>query len=203
MQEPEKTPAPPSTARNLLMLAMGGSAGFVLWVVSLVLAYQWRATIFGGLDAWQGTNWWQLWVCLLALFGGLLIMFFSLLPLRALERSHATLRRLLYGYNAVLTGLLLLAILMVVNVLVYNYVTPSFDWTESGIYTLSDRSKNILQALEKPTKIYAVWFASSDLERRELETLLGNCRAVNDKVQVEYVAPDLDIGKITKLRNEY
>src|SRR5207253_1154212 len=134
---------------------------------------------------------------------GLAIMFISLMPLRAVERSNAVLRRLLYGYNAALTGLLVLAILMVLNVLVYNYVTPSFDWTESGIYTLSDRSKNILQALEKPTKIYAVWFASSDLERRELETLLGNCRAVNDKVQVEYVAPDLDIGKITKLRNEY
>lgn len=203
MQDIQNAPSRVPTERHLLMLAIGGSAGFALWLLSLVLAYWWRATLFGGLDAWQGTNWWQLWVCLLAMFGGLAIMFVSLLPLRALERSNATLRRLLYGYNAVLTGLLLLAILMIANVLVYHYVTPAFDWTESGIYTLSDKAKNILQALEKPTKIYAVWLASSDLERRELQTLLDNCRAINDKLQVEYVAPDLDIGRITKLRNDY
>ena len=96
------------TERHVLMLLMGGCAGLILWVLSLVLAYAWRNTIFGGLDAWQGANWWQLWVCLLAMVGGLAIMFVSLLPLRAVERSNAVLRRLLYGYNAMLTGLLLL-----------------------------------------------------------------------------------------------
>ncbi|HLJ92226.1 MAG TPA: Gldg family protein [Gemmataceae bacterium] len=185
------------------MLAIGGSLGFLCWLFSLVLAYRWRATIFGGLDAWQGANWWQLWVCLLALFGGLAIMFVSLLPLRALERSNAALRRLLYGYNAVLTGLLLLAILLVLNVLVYNYVTPSFDWTESGIYTLSDKSKNILQALEKPTKIYAVLVSSSEIRMREVRALLENCRAVNEKLQVEYVAPDIDFDKMRKLMSDF
>src|SRR5207249_3961284 len=107
------------------------------------------------------------------------------------------------GYNAVLTGLLLLAILMVVNVLVHNYVTASFDWTESGIYTLSDRSKNILQALDKPTKIYAVLFAGSDVSRDEVKNLLDSCQAVNSKVQVEYVAPDLDVAKMRRLAQEY
>src|SRR5437762_2027264 len=104
--------------RSMLILAVGGVSGFLVWVLSLVLAYRWSATIFGGLEAWQGPNWWQLWVCVLAMLGGLAIMFVSLLPARAVERSNMVLRRLLYGYNAVLTGLLLLAILMVVNVLV-------------------------------------------------------------------------------------
>jgi len=84
----------------------------------------------------------------------------------------------LHGYNAALTGLLLLAILIVVNVLAYNYFTLSFDWTESGIYTLSDKSKNILQALEKPTKVYAVMVSNKDVLIREVRTLLDNCRAV-------------------------
>jgi hypothetical protein len=183
------------------MLVIGGSSGFLLWLLSLILAYVWRGTIFGGLDAWQGSNWWQLWVCLLALFAGLAIMFLSLMPLRTVERSNATLRRLLYGYNAVLTGLLLLAILLVANVLVYNYVTPSFDWTQSGIYSLSDRSKNILHALDKPTKVYAVVSSSSSM--RELKALLDNCRAVNEKLQVEYLDPDLDIAKMRKLYSDY
>lgn len=187
----------------MTMLAVGGVSGFLIWVLSLVLAYRWSATIFGGLEAWQGSNWWQLWVCILAMVGGLAIMFISLLPARAVERSNVVLRRLLYGYNAVLAGLLLLAILMVVNVLVYNYVTASFDWTESGIYTLSERSKNILKALEKPTKVYAVLIAGNELARSEVETLLDNCRAVNNRLQVEYVAPDLDRAKISKLREDY
>src|SRR5437016_1615477 len=135
MQDTEKSAKQLPTERQLLVLMFGGCAGLILWGLSLVLAYAWRGTLFGGLDAWQGTNWWQLWVCLLTMFGGLAIMFVSLMPLRSVERSNAALRRLLYGYNAVLTGLLLLAILLVGNVLIYNYVTPSFDWTQSGIYT--------------------------------------------------------------------
>jgi ABC-type uncharacterized transport system len=202
MQDTQKTPTQVPTERQLLMLTFGGCAGLILWCLSLVLAYAWRGTLFGGLDAWQGKDWWQLWVCLLTMFGGLAIMFVSLLPLRALERSNAALRRLLYGYNAVLTGLLLLAILLVANVLIYNYVTPSFDWTQSGIYTLSDRSKNILKALEKPTKIYAVLPASSEIRMREVRTLLDNCRAVNDKLQVEYVS-NLEFGKMRKLMSDY
>jgi hypothetical protein len=201
MTDMQNNPAPIRAERSLLMLAIGGSSGFLLWVLSLVLAYAWRATIFGGLDAWQGPKWWQLWVCLLAIFGGLAIMFISLLPLRAFERSNVTLRRLLYGYNAVLTGLLVLGILLVANVLVYNYVTPSFDWTASGIYSLSDRSKNILHSLDKPTKVYAVVSSSSTM--RELKALLDNCRAVNEKLQVEYVDPDLDISKMRSLYSTY
>jgi hypothetical protein len=130
-------------------------------------------------------------------------MFISLLPLRAVEHSNAALRRLLYGYNAVLTGLLLVAILMVVNVLVFNYLTPSFDWTQSGIYTLSDRSKGLLQALDKPAKVYAVLNSSGDVRMREVRTLLDNCRSVNEKLQVEYVDPDLDRAKMIKLMNDY
>jgi hypothetical protein len=188
--------------RSIRLLALGGISGFLLWVLSLILAYRWSATIFGGLDAWQGSNWWQLWVCILAMVGGLAIMFVSLLPARAVEHSNVVLRRLLYGYNAVLAGLLVLAILMVSNVLVYNYCPASFDWTESGIYTLSDRSKNILRALEKPTKVYAVLLSGS-FERDEVKTLLNNCRAVNDKLQVEYVAPDLDIGRLRKIAQDF
>jgi hypothetical protein len=203
MQDNQQTPIQTLTERRLLILTIGGSAGLLVWILSLVLAYRWRGTIFGGLDAWQGANWWQLWVCLLAMFGGLAIMFVSLLPLRAVAHANAALRRLLYGYNAVLTGLLLLAILMVGNVLVYNYLTPSFDWTQSGIYTLSDRSKNLLRSLDQPAKVYAVLVSSGDVRMREVRTLLDNCRAVNEKLQVEYVDPDLDRAKMIKLMNDY
>src|SRR5262249_33415585 len=92
---------------RVLVLLVGGLTGFATWVLSLCLAYQWRETILGGIDAWQGANWWHLWVFILAMFGGLALMFVSLLPARAAEHTNVGLRRLLYGYNAALTGLLL------------------------------------------------------------------------------------------------
>jgi hypothetical protein len=191
---------------RILVLITGGLAGLATWILSLLLGYYWRATLLGGLESWQGKEWWQLWLCLLALIGGLALMFVSLLPARVAERSSATLRRMVYGYNAILGGLLVVAILLVANVLVYNYLPTSFDWTESSIYTLSDRSKNILQSLDKPTKIYVlVTAAAGDNFYREVQTLVTNCRAVNDKIQVEYVSPDspADIPKVRDLINHY
>jgi len=174
-----QSPLPPTeTERRVTLLATGGVAGFAIWTSSLILAYLWRSTIFGGLEAWQGSNWWQLWVWAMAMYGGLAIMFISLMPARAVAHSNVALRRLLYGYNAVLTGQLVLSILLFVNVLVYNYYTASYDWTESSIYTLTDRSKSILRALDKPTRVYALVPASDDLVYREIHTLLDNCRAI-------------------------
>jgi hypothetical protein len=185
---------------RLAVLSAGGLAGLGTWLLALALAWQWYATIFGGLEAWQGTAWWQLWVCLLALFGGLALMFISLLPARAVERSDPALRRLLYGYNAVLSGLLLLAILGVVNVLIYNYSTTAFDWTEASIYTLSDQSKNVLTGLERPTKVYVILPRSEELD--EIRNLLDNCRAINDKLQVKYFSLDPeDVDQIDKVED--
>src|SRR5207249_10114001 len=104
-------------------------------------------TILGGVDKWQGDDWWQLWVCLLAMFGGLGVMLVSLLPARVAAHANVTLRRLVYGYNTALTGRLVLAILLVLNVLVDNYFTASFDWTLARLSMLSLQSESILTHL--------------------------------------------------------
>jgi hypothetical protein len=188
---------------RLLVLAVGGLAGFATWVLSLTLGFRWRETILGGTEAWQGEKWWQLWVFFLAMFGGLALIFVSLLPARAAERTNPGLRRLVYLFNAGLTGLLVLAILTVVNVLVYNYFPTSFDWTSSRIYSLSDRSKNILKALDKPTTVYVVMVESNDTTFSEVRTLMDNCRAVNDRLRVEYVPPDRSPARVRELQSTY
>jgi hypothetical protein len=185
-----------------LVLIVGGLSGFATWLVSVWLVVKWRATLLGGLEAWQGENRWQLWVCLLAMFGALALMFFSLLPARVAVRTSAGLRRLIFGYNSVLTGLLLLAILLVLNVLIYSYFPAASDWTEESIYSLSDQSKNVLKSLDKPTKVYAL-FPRGTLEARELDTLLENCRVVNDKFDYEFVSPDLNIARLRELKSQY
>lgn len=188
---------------RVIVLQLGGVAGFATWVLALALAYQWRTTVFGGLEAWQGEKAWQLWVVILAMFGGLAVMFVSLLPARVATRASAGVRRLVYGYNAVLTGLLTLAILMVVNVLVYNYAPASFDWTGTQIYTLSERSQNILKAVDRPTTIYSILSRNEEIASREVKTLLDNARSANDKITVKYLSPGLNEEEVRDLARKY
>src|SRR4029077_19615483 len=96
---------------------------------------------------------------------------------RSEERSNAILRRLLYGYNALLGAFLLLAILAVVNVLGYVKLSAPIDFTASSLYTLSSRSKNVLQGLDQPTKIYVI-LVSGTTQQLDIETLLANSRQV-------------------------
>jgi hypothetical protein len=186
-----------------LVLLVGSLSGFTTWLLSLALAYQWRATILGGLEAWQGALWWRIWVCILAMFGGLALMFLSLLPARVAERSSVGLRRLVYGFNATLTGLLLLGILLVVNVLVYNYFPTAWDWTQANIFTLNERSVNIIKSLDQPTKIFALVAGRNQLASREIRTLLDNARAVNSKITVKYLSPQLDEDEVSELMRRY
>src|SRR6516225_3076910 len=65
-------------ATRLLVLAMGGLLGLNLLIVSLAVLFQWWQFIAGGLEAWQGSDGWRVWVFLFLLLGGLAIIFFSL-----------------------------------------------------------------------------------------------------------------------------
>jgi hypothetical protein len=190
-------------AGRLFVLAMGGLIGLDLLVISVALAFKWWDTLAGGLEAWQGSEGWRIWVFVLLQIGGLAVMFVSLQLARTEERTNPLLRRLVYGYNAALTGLLLLAILGVANVLASAYLAPSYDWTTKSIYSLGSRSEGILKGLQKPTKIYVILPRGDNDTFRRVRALVDNCRAVSDKLQVEYLSPDLDLEKVTQLAQKY
>ncbi|MBY0525871.1 MAG: GldG family protein [Gemmataceae bacterium] len=80
------------------------------------------------------------------------------------------------------------------------------DFTKSNIYTLAPRSEAILHSLQKPTKIYVV--LSRELQGYEfsqMTTLLANCQAHTDQIDVEYVSPipGVDPVKMDKLRKDF
>src|SRR5204862_23953 len=84
---------------------------------------------------------------------GLLALVFGSLSLARTDvRSNPSLRRLLFGYNDLFLGLLVLELLIVLNILIYALVPYSFQWTESGgIYAMSPATKNLLANLKKET----------------------------------------------------
>src|SRR5437016_5366264 len=78
---------------------------------------------------------------------------------RPAERASAGMRRLLYGYNAVLGGLLLLSILGVANLLASVRVGPlgffsrQWDWTAAQIYSIKPATRQFLEHLDRPVKV--------------------------------------------------
>jgi hypothetical protein len=195
-------------ATRLLILSLGGLTGFCVTVLSLCLGFHWWDIFSGGVESWRKEGWRVTWT-ILALVGGLGLMFVSLQMARTDERSSATLRRLLYGYNAVLTGLLLLAILLVLNVFTYLQLRPlnrvfgkPADWTASNIYTLSPASINLLASIDQPVKLY-VLLSNADPLYPEVKTLVDNCRAENRRLEVEYISPDLYPQRVGELIQKY
>jgi hypothetical protein len=163
----------------------------------------WRSDIAGGAEAWRGPNRWHLWILAATGFVGLAVMLFSLLLARGEENANRTLRVLLYGYNAVLTGILLLVVLIVANVLAYNTLPETSDWTASGIYTLDSKSENVLKGLTQPVTIYVIEENRNLLASREIHELMDNIRSVNSKVQVEYLLRDQNLEPVGELMQKY
>jgi hypothetical protein len=197
---------------RLLVLTVGGLSGFATVVfLGVGLTWKWWNEYFaGGPETWQGKEGWRLWVSIGALLAGLIVMFVSLQLARTDEHSNSTLRRLLYGYNTVLAGLLLLLILVIVNAVVYVPVhwgpfvwfNTRFNWATASIYSLSPQSERILASLDKPLKIY-VFMSQGNAFYHPTEVLLDNFREVNRNIQVKYYSPDRDREEIERLAKEY
>jgi hypothetical protein len=195
---------------RVLVLVLGGLAGLFTFLMGVALTYQWWEAYFaGGLEAWR-EHWRRLFTCVMTVFGGLVLMFLSLLLGRVDERSNPSMRRLLYGYNAILSSLLLLAILGLINVLVYVQIGPFkvfsriFDWTASNNFSLSAGTVSILEHLDKPVRVYVM------LPRRgvgplgnDISNLLDSCRSRTDKIEVEYLSPQRHVDRIESLMDRY
>ncbi|HVS39159.1 MAG TPA: hypothetical protein VMS17_26610, partial [Gemmataceae bacterium] len=168
---------------RLVLLVLGGLAGFATTLLGLVLPVSRYSAVFsGGLQEWS-KNPWTVWGCGAAVFGGLALMFISLLLARSVERSNALMRRLMYGYNAFFSSFLLLAVLLLINVLgysplpVFGALQKTYDWTANQVYTLQQATKNQLRDLNQPVHVMLLMSDNSDL-RPDMITLLDNCREI-------------------------
>jgi hypothetical protein len=196
-------PLTPSRLRYLI-LGVGGCAGITIALLTIVRAIVWWNEVFAaGLPAWRGEGAWRLWACFYAELFGLALTFASLLLAWADIRTDVTLRRLLFGYITTLNGLLLLALLAVVNVTVYAWYPYTFEWTRTrGLYSLSEKSKSVLEKLDRQVTIYVVM---SPLYRDydDVRTLLRNIQEFTRQVRVIYINPDQDLARFKDLLQRY
>ncbi len=184
---------------RLLTLFLGATFGLAVALIGLALPFFHRfSTVFaGGGEAWR-KNPLQILVPVIAFIAGLGLTFVSLQMGRGQERESAVMRRVLYGFNAVFSTLLLAAILLLVNVLpylpqlgahdfVHKFLDANFDWTQSRIYSLSDRTKNTLTSLKEPVKVY-ILLDNGDPLTEQVLTLLQNCQAVDPRLTWEQIS---------------
>ncbi len=179
---------------RVLVMTFGCLAGFVTVLLGFALPLTiYRETIAKGLEAWR-ENWPAIVLPALAIFGSLALMFATLQLGRGMERRSQNIRRLVYGFNAVLTGLLLLSVLSLFNVIAYaepftRFFGRPFDFTAGNINALSPAMRNMLAELkeEERVKVYT-FFARGDLLSSDMQTLLDNCKALTPKFTSEAVS---------------
>jgi hypothetical protein len=192
----------PYDEARMLVLALGGLIGLLVAAAGVVLMIQWWDVLTRWLRQGEREGAWRVLVALAVLLAGLAVMFVSLQAVRTEERSSAGLRRLLYGYNTVLAGVLLFLILAAANVLAYTKLPNLIDSTESGVYKLSDRSIQILRGLDKPTQVYLLMSAQDSSGYDEMTTLLSNAQEYAPRLHVETISPR-DTARLRELAKDY
>ncbi len=106
-------------------------------------------------------------------------------------------RKLQYGSASVMLTVLFVAVVVVLNIFA-EFLTDRFslklDMTESGQYSLSDETRDMLKELETDVDIY-ILSARPDMEKGEisklcLETIQRYATASGGKVEYEFIDPD-------------
>ena len=191
---------------RLSVFTLGSLLGLSTALLGFVLAWRWQESVLQWVN--KGETQEAKWVlAALAIFlGGLAIMFFSMQLARAEERTNATLRRLLYGSNAIVTGLLLLLLLAVVNVIVYLKLPDNVISTAAAFKGLSDTSKDFLHTVNQPVKTYLIMPENHTIQVQrddKYNALYADCRALlraceeeNKNFKAVYLSPATDGDEI-------
>ncbi len=185
---------------RILILATGGTAGILTALLGLKLGYHWEES----LNKWISTGaikeaQWVL-AALAILVFGLGITFVSLQQARTEIRNQPTIRRLVYGYNFGLTGLLIIILLVAVNLLASAKLPATLDATEGGFYSLDAKSEQLLKDINQP--IHAYFIASSNLIgafTTDVRNLFANCAKVNPSFKYTFLLPGINREEISQL----
>ncbi len=208
-------PADVSPGERVRILLMGviGSAGLATALAGFWMVFHpsW-APLLGGMEAWAENRGLLLSVAG-CIFGGLTMMFLGLLIVSGMERSHQSIRWLVFGFNTVFSALLLFFVLGLINMLAYaepvdrafgRFFSREYDWTHTQMYTLNEKTENFLASLTEDVKAYVILPADDEVARDTL-TLLRNARTRTRKVDFELINPLVpeNRARVQELRKKY
>jgi gliding motility-associatede transport system auxiliary component len=103
-------------------------------------------------------------------------------------------KQIRYGGYAALITIILLASLVALNLLVQQ-LPARLDLTENKLFSLSDQTDDLIQGLENPVKIYALYAAGK--EEPNVAEILRKYEQASRLISVEFVDPDLNPGFVT------
>jgi hypothetical protein len=187
---------------RMLVLLASGAGGLLIAATGVCLAYLWWNVVPAWLRDDEREGLWKIFVAAITLLGGLAVMFVGLQAARAEERTNPALRRLVFGYNAVLSGVLLLILLGVLNAYVSARYTSAIESVDRGDTALSERAVNVAKGLERPVHFFVIW-ATDDPLVFPLRAFLSNLEDVSSQIRVTYMSPGLDTEAIRSLARKY
>lgn len=120
------------------------------------------------------------------LFAGMFIIGYWLLFLGAMSPAFWKRRSTQVGTNAVIATLAMLIILALINFLGVRYA-QRIDLTENQLFTLSPLSRQVVQNLQQPVKVWLFDPKPNPADR----DLLNNYRRYGTKLEYEFVDPQL------------
>jgi len=106
-----------------------------------------------------------------------------------------------YTVSGVVAVVLVIALTLMVNWLSSRRFVRA-DWTSTQLYTLSEKSENILADLSEEIRVVVFMTPASSMYD-QVHELLERYRAASDKVTVEYIDPDKQPFKTTQLAEQY
>ena len=111
-------------------------------------------------------------------------------------------RRWLVRTGTLSAGVLLIAaLLVIVNYFGHKY-HKRFDWTSSRLYTLSEKSANVVRDLDKDVE-FVVFLQPGDELYEPVRELLSQYDAASQRVRVRYVDPQRDRMEAERLIQQY
>src|SRR5664280_108239 len=111
-------------------------------------------------------------------------------------------RQTIFAASSATAGIVLaVALVGMVNWLGYRHYSRG-DWTSSKLYTLSEKSLNVLKRLTKDVRVVVLMTPSTPLFS-ETKELLDRYQAASPKIKVEFIDPERDPLRTKALAQEF
>lgn len=121
--------------------------------------------------------------------------------MRGKKQAYSKSFRLKAGTNVVAAAAIACAIFLMVNYLSLRHYRL-FDWTSGKLYTLSEKTANVLSSLQEPLTIY-VFYQPGQRAYPYVTDLLREYAHASGKIRVEELDPDKDLARVKMLAKEF